>query len=1317
MNIRLFIIAMAVVILTVAGCCNRGGDFIEDSSPKFVSEDTISTNQDGSLDMHTQSGVTLRADKETFDSNVNIKITENKSFEGIDSKFSNTSSLFTISAEKIETSSLHGQSKSTITTVDKPVYITVPNRINKNGVYFLGMRPDSNQPWKFALINDDNSSSKPLTVNSRLSLNNYSAEFHFITFNVSFQFSIFYEIENDPARTVITDLKAEAEPSEYELADGRYKDDIKIKTTVYGDNLSNLSSDNIIVEIGFLNDNNIKYTANTFPITGAIANYDVSDTKVGTGNRYKHTVTLTNISDFNNNTLTFGIGTSQLPMEDFPTSFTVTVKVPQAPKILPFEKTIGLTLNSKAPEKKYIKVVSTTPANGTTNASPNSGNVIIKFDNELADNDWASFITFSDASGSLPIEVTYADKTLYINHGPLEVNNEYNLEIKPGIKGIESDSEIEPFNLTFTTHPMTVVTATLLTPSTTSDIALDTNVILAFSGDISWEPEYKEFVTISSGTSSPIECTYSYSPANHLLTVTPAENLLFNSKYLIKISKNLTLNNPGAHMDDDQQFEFTTIASETTPIITPDTSKSVDGKYYLVANQKFNIDFNKEIDVEIAKQNIYMQKDGSDFTDFSVDVSANKLNATINVNVPFEAAKTYKAGVKEFSAVDGTILKSADTTVTAMPALTLEKFELDQGSGWQLASGSTDVIYETGKFRLTFNQPVNPAKVQFTDKNGLNMAEPVVSTSTTDINSVLEFNYNNLKYLTTYNVVISVNDTTIGQCLESDVYAFETTYPRHLVLADESLENSITNPYVVYCAQALDEIRLDEYRDHGWYFKQMRDIDLSPSVYTSETNTTTNGWKCFGEYDGWNGIITKGFSGHYDGNEKTISNLKCITSNSNECPSLFGAIKDGSVKDLAVESVEISGMYNTGAIAGCVATATIENCHSSGNITCSNYRAGGLIGHAFDSDGSIIIKDCSSNANVTITYSNEKEFTYAGGLIGDMQNGSILSSNVTNCTIKGQVYAGGLAGSIYRGTVADCYTSDIIINAHNSIGGLIGCIYASSTITNCHCDSVTLTGTNEYTYAGNGVGGIVGEAENTTIDGCETSGTISGYSVIGGIAGKCNTGSIKNATSTCEVSSVYYYAGGIAGLANCDIINCCSNGSITAGSDYAGGITGQLASGKVAQNSSSVGNIKGAGKVGGVIGHNYGTIENCSSIGDITGKTIHPSYAYSSGVGGIAGNNEGIIQNCRHEGYVLSPGNNVGGISGYMTGSTASIIKSQQTGDVTGYRYVGGIVGYLKSGVVPESGSDVNSFSGTGTVTGGTSGAGYTFGSVYGYKE
>ena len=63
------------------------------------------------------------------------------------------------------------------------------------------------------------------------------------------------------------------------------------------------------------------------------------------------------------------------------------------------------------------------------------------------------------------------------------------------------------------------------------------------------------------------------------------------------------------------------------------------------------------------------------------------------------------------------------------------------------------------------------------------------------------------------------------------------------------------------------------------------------------------------------------------------------------------------------------------------------------------------------------------------------------------------------------------------------------------------------------------------------------------------------------------------------------------------------------------------------------------------------------------------------------------------------------------------IIKSQQIGNVTGYRYVGGIVGYLKSGVVPESGSDVNSFSGTGTVTGGTSGAGYTFGSVYGYKE
>ena len=83
--------------------------------------------------------------------------------------------------------------------------------------------------------------------------------------------------------------------------------------------------------------------------------------------------------------------------------------------------------------------------------------------------------------------------------------------------------------------------------------------------------------------------------------------------------------------------------------------------------------------------------------------------------------------------------------------------------------------------------------------------------------------------------------------------------------------------------------------------------------------------------------------------------------------------------------------------------------------------------------------------------------------------------------------------------------------------------------------------------------------------------------------------------------------------------------------------------------------ISGSGKVGGVVGYNMGTIEKCSSIGNINGNTAHPNYNYILGVGGIVGTNKGIIDSCSHEGYVLSPGNNVGDIAGYSEGSCRNV--------------------------------------------------------------
>ena len=95
--------------------------------------------------------------------------------------------------------------------------------------------------------------------------------------------------------------------------------------------------------------------------------------------------------------------------------------------------------------------------------------------------------------------------------------------------------------------------------------------------------------------------------------------------------------------------------------------------------------------------------------------------------------------------------------------------------------------------------------------------------------------------------------------------------------------------------------------------------------------------------------------------------------------------------------------------------------------------------------------------------------------------------------------------------------------------------------------------------------------------------------------------------------------------------------------------------------------------VGGIVGHNYGTVSNCSNSGTVIGVANYVS------VGGIVGENGGTVSNCSNSGAVTGTGSpnsaSVGGIVGYCTGKVTNCSNS---GAVTGtgyYVYVGGIVG------------------------------------------
>ncbi|MBQ2307687.1 MAG: InlB B-repeat-containing protein, partial [Clostridia bacterium] len=184
-----------------------------------------------------------------------------------------------------------------------------------------------------------------------------------------------------------------------------------------------------------------------------------------------------------------------------------------------------------------------------------------------------------------------------------------------------------------------------------------------------------------------------------------------------------------------------------------------------------------------------------------------------------------------------------------------------------------------------------------------------------------------------------------------------------------------------------------------------------------------------------------------------------------------------------------------------------------------------------------------------------------------------------------------------------------------------------------------------------------------------------------GLFGKV-TGTVKDLTVTGSVTAGGY-AGGIAGEVNGTIENCCFIGSVSAGS-VAGGIVGLMGGGTVRDCTFSGSVTAANGYAGGLAGQlTGGTVECCTAIAEVTGG--------KECVGGLAGYlMGGILTNCVHVGNVTGTvnveGNNpvltvgVGGIAGRCGDFAVSIINNcHYTGAVSGYSYVGGVIGENRS--------------------------------------
>ena len=190
---------------------------------------------------------------------------------------------------------------------------------------------------------------------------------------------------------------------------------------------------------------------------------------------------------------------------------------------------------------------------------------------------------------------------------------------------------------------------------------------------------------------------------------------------------------------------------------------------------------------------------------------------------------------------------------------------------------------------------------------------------------------------------------------------------------------------------------------------------------------------------------TSGFTGNFDFNGKTISNL--TISSATTSAGLFAKVgTNGYIRGAKVQDVNISSQSSkVGSLAG-ENYGTIENAEVRG-ATISSSVSGANVGGLVGLNAGLITKTQIFTSTINSTGSN----SIVGGLVGSSNLTSISSSAMINrssaeCTINTESASavGGLVGDIKGSSIENCYAGNIdthcvITASQNSyVGGIVG---------------------------------------------------------------------------------------------------------------------------------------------------------------------------------------------------------------------------------------------------------------------------------------
>ena len=606
----------------------------------------------------------------------------------------------------------------------------------------------------------------------------------------------------------------------------------------------------------------------------------------------------------------------------------------------------------------------------------------------------------------------------------------------------------------------------------------NSKIELEFSKEIPWTMADRAKIAIDNS----VEIT-DYIYANKVLTLALKKKLRFGTVYLINVSGLEGIENNTLVLKTEGNAEaILKSSSEDVSVYAP-----------------IEIEFSKDIYFENEDISNISLDNGAEIDESSY---ANKvLSLRVKGKLNYDTLYTLT-----FNGVNGVVAGKTLTfktgSISVRPVISLAEDSIMPNMNGRTALKP--------KFYIDFGKPIasNTLAMSNIKFNGNDLPEGCILDFDADMqNATLSFASDLEEAVDCTLTIKEYTDEDNGK-INSTEFAFRTMPPEIMPGS-----GTIDDPFRVYHQNHLKQLANKSpinYLQGGFFFKQIDDITL------------VGEWNTIGK-DNY-----EFFTGNYDGNSRSIFNLNVHgTTSWTNYSSLFYGISNGSVTNLTIRDVSISGYENNSIICTTMYNSIIENIKIEGNINISS--SGNYTGAITTSGSGNTIRNVGFTGNINISGIN-----YVGPIIGRSYGNNIIS----NCyiespegLIKGSDSIGGLIGWIDgRDKVDNCY-AHTNVEGNMDIGGFVGRFYGDS-INNCYSDcQITINNDNNSYY----IGGLVGYtyADEGTINNCYASGTIiinhTKAKNVGTLIGDYNKlGSINNSFSSVKimVSDEYTYDGG-----------------------------------------------------------------------------------------------------------------------------------------------------------------------------------------------